>query len=120
MAGKSDEMLRGEFGFVLFHTQLSLPASDLADGKNDPATSDALLSLTSSSTFGSTKSTEVSSSKLGPRSLSHKLRLLSKKLVMVVVAIGFRILGFGSKREINREKTKEPGNFQWLCFGEAE
>ena len=111
MAGKSDEMLRGEFGFVLFHTLLSLPASDLADGKNDPATGDTLLSLTSSSTFGSIKSTEMSSSKLGPRSLSRKLRLLSKKLVVVVVAIGFQILGFGSKREIKREKTKEPGNF---------
>ena len=44
LGGKSDEMLRGESGFVSFHSQLPLPASDLAGGKNDPATSDKLLS----------------------------------------------------------------------------
>ena len=43
--GKSDEMLIGESGFVSLQSQLPLPASDLADGKNDPTTSDILLSL---------------------------------------------------------------------------
>ena len=76
LGGKSDEMLRGEFGFVSFHSQLPLPASDLADGKNDPATSDKLLSpytwqtilvsisLSSSTASGSIKLSSLSSSAL--------------------------------------------------------
>ena len=43
--GKSDEMLIGESGFVSLQSQLPLPASDLADGKNDPATSDTSFSI---------------------------------------------------------------------------
>ena len=71
--GKSDEMLRGESGFVSFHSPLPLPASDLADGKNDPATSDKLspytwrtilvsISLRSTTAFGSIKLCSLSSS----------------------------------------------------------
>ncbi|KAM4107634.1 hypothetical protein ACJW30_04G159100 [Castanea mollissima] len=80
--GKIDEMLRGESGFVSFQSQLPQPASDLADGKNDPATSDTLLSLhtwrtilVSISLSSSTASRSIKLSSLSSSALTDEFKL---------------------------------------------